>query len=129
VLDDVVSDAGAYCANVGVGPAVTTLAMIPGPYRFEHYRADLRAAVTNKVPSGAYRGFGQTQAAFVMERMIDRLARELGLDPAEVRRRNLLRADELPRRSPSGVGYDRGDDPEAPRRAAGAGRARGGGGR
>jgi carbon-monoxide dehydrogenase large subunit len=113
VRDRFITDAGAHCSNVGVGPSVTTLGMLPGPYRFENYRAQLTAVATNKAPSGAYRGFGQTQATFVMERMMDRLARRLELDPAELRLRNLIMPEELPRQSPSGLTYDSGDYPQA----------------
>jgi carbon-monoxide dehydrogenase large subunit len=52
--------------------------------------------LTNKMPFGAYRGFGKPQASFAMERGIDALADRLGLDPAEVRQRNLVRADQMP---------------------------------
>ena len=107
------ADYGAYCINIGVGPAVTTQAIMPGPYRFDTYLTDLHAVATNKVPSGAYRGFGQPQAVFVMERMMDRLARHLGLDPAEVRRRNLIGPDDMPHGTPSGLAYDSGDYPAA----------------
>ena len=111
--DRFVADYGAYCVNIGVGPAVTTQAIMPGPYRFDTYLTDLTAVATNKVPSGAYRGFGQPQAVFVMERMIDRLARHLGLDPADVRRRNLIGPDDMPHETPSGLNYDSGDYPAA----------------
>ncbi|MDH3725817.1 MAG: xanthine dehydrogenase family protein molybdopterin-binding subunit, partial [Thermoleophilia bacterium] len=113
VKDRFVADYGAYCINIGVGPATTTQAILPGPYRFKGYLTDLSAVATNKVPSGAYRGFGQPQATFVMERMIDRLARHLGLDPADVRRRNLVQPDEMPYESPAGLVYDSGDYPAA----------------
>ena len=113
VRDRFVADYGAYCINIGVGPAVTTQAMLPGPYRFDGYLTDLSAVATNKVPSGAYRGFGQPQGTFIMERMIDRLARRLEMDPAEVRRRNFVQPDEMPYASPSGVVYDSGDYPAA----------------
>jgi carbon-monoxide dehydrogenase large subunit len=82
--------------------------MLPGPYRFDHYRASVVSVATNKVPSAAYRAFGQTQSTFAMERMIDRLARRLDLDPADVRRKNLVADSEMPYRSPAGLLYDSG---------------------
>src|SRR5262249_55067943 len=68
-----------------------------------------RVALTNKVPMGAYRGYGQAESNYVREVMIDRLARCLGRDPAAVRRQNLIRLDELPWRNISGATYDSGD--------------------
>ncbi|MGI9557207.1 MAG: xanthine dehydrogenase family protein molybdopterin-binding subunit [Solirubrobacterales bacterium] len=113
VKDRFVADYGAYCINIGVGPATTTQAILPGPYRFQSYLTDLSAVATNKVPSGAYRGFGQPQATFVMERMMDRLARHLEMDPAELRRRNLIQPNEMPFATPAGLTYDSGDYPAA----------------
>ena len=117
VRDRIVVDHGAYTANIGIGPSATTMAILPGPYRFSNYRCNVTAAATNKVPSGAYRGFGQPQATFVMERMFDRLARRLELDPAELRLRNFIRPEEFPYTTPTGLIYDSGDYPEALRKA------------
>jgi carbon-monoxide dehydrogenase large subunit len=108
---DVVCDAGAY----GVYPhgpileALGTPAMIPGPYRLERYRARSRSVATNKCPEGAYRGVGLPVSALVHERMMDVLAGEMGLDRAEVRRRNLISSDELPYTTVSHQHYDSGD--------------------
>ena len=108
---DVVCDTGAY----GVYPhghmleALGTPGMIPGPYRLRHYRARGRSVATTKCPEGAYRGVGLPVAAFVHERVMDLLAGELGLDPAEIRRRNLLTPDELPYATATGQHYDSGD--------------------
>ena len=77
--------------------------MIPGPYRLRDYRVRSRSVATNKCPEGAYRGVGLPVSAFVHERLMDLLAGELGLDRAEIRRRNLIRRAELP--------YDDGDQP------------------
>jgi carbon-monoxide dehydrogenase large subunit len=93
---DVVSDAGAYPRSLGVLCPSITAASLPGPYRFRHYRCRVRVALTCKAPAGAYRGAGQPEAVFATERAMDHLARELGLDPAELRRRNFIRRDELP---------------------------------
>ena len=108
---DVTCDQGAY----GVYPhgpileALGTPAMIPGPYRLARYRARSRSVRTNKCPEGAYRGVGLPVSALVHERLMDVLAGELGLDRAEVRRRNLIASDELPYTTVSHQRYDSGD--------------------
>jgi carbon-monoxide dehydrogenase large subunit len=107
--DRIVVNVGAYCSNVGVGPGSITADLLPGPYRIKNYAAEMYGVVTNKVPAGAYRGFGMTQATFVLERMVELLAREVGLDPVEIRLRNLISADELPYVTPTGFTYDTGD--------------------
>ena len=83
--------------------------MIPGPYRLANYRMRARSVATNKGPEGAYRGVGLPVSVFVHERTMDILAAELGLDRAEVRRRNLLSADELPHTTVTHHRYDSGD--------------------
>ncbi len=116
---DVICDTGAY----GVFPhghileALGTPAMLPGPYRLPHYRYRSRSIATNKAPEGAYRGVGLPVSAFVHERVMDILAAEVGIDSAEVRRRNLLGPDELPHVSLTGQRYDSGDYPRALERA------------
>ncbi|HEY2637490.1 MAG TPA: xanthine dehydrogenase family protein molybdopterin-binding subunit, partial [Solirubrobacteraceae bacterium] len=108
---DVVCDTGAY----GVFPhghvleALGTPSMIPGPYRLANYRFRSRSVTTNKGPEGAYRGVGLPVSTFVHERIMDVLAAELGLDRAEIRRRNLLSADELPHTTVTHHRYDSGD--------------------
>lgn len=90
---EVVMDGGAY---VTLSPVVLSRGIIhaAGPYACEHVRIDGRAMLTNAVPFGAFRGFGAPQTHFANERHMDRIARRLGLDPAELRRRNLLRDGE-----------------------------------
>jgi aerobic carbon-monoxide dehydrogenase large subunit len=90
-----VHDSGAYCPYGLIIPVITA-AQLPGPYRLDNYRYDFTAVFTNLVPTSPYRGAGRPHAAYVMERVIDRLADELGLDPAEVRRRNFIQPDEFP---------------------------------
>ena len=82
-----------------------------------HYRYRSRSIATNKAPEGAYRGVGLPVSAFVHERVMDILAAEVGIDSAEVRRRNLLGPDELPHVSLTGQRYDSGDYPRALERA------------
>ncbi|HEX2440458.1 MAG TPA: molybdopterin cofactor-binding domain-containing protein, partial [Methylomirabilota bacterium] len=79
----------------------------PGPYRFRNYEARGRVVFQNKTPMSQYRAVGHPVAALVMEAMVDRLARALGLDPVEVRRRNLLTADMYPYTAPSGLFFEK----------------------
>jgi aerobic carbon-monoxide dehydrogenase large subunit len=88
-------DSGAYCPYGLIIPVISA-AQLPGPYRLDNYRYDFTALFTNMVPTSPYRGAGRPHGAFVMERVMDRLARELELDRAEIRRRNLIQSDEFP---------------------------------
>jgi carbon-monoxide dehydrogenase large subunit len=101
-------DVGAHLHTKGPAPIFVTGALLPGPYDVRHYRARIEAVVTNKVPFGAYRAFGQQQGTFVMERLMDTAARRLGLDPAEIRRRNFVAEAAFPYRSPGGYELDSG---------------------
>jgi carbon-monoxide dehydrogenase large subunit len=85
-------------ASPTLGEAITlnTINHLPGPYRIPNYHAVGYNVVTHKNFSAAYRGAGRPEAAFVLDRLLDRAARRLGMDPAELRRRNLIRADEMP---------------------------------
>ncbi len=104
-------DAGAYASSHGMGTAIYSAALLPSVYRFSDYRLEAIAVMTNKAPSGAYRGYGAPEAAFVIESLVDALARRIGIDPVEVRRRNVLSRDELPYRTASGCVYDQADYP------------------
>jgi aerobic carbon-monoxide dehydrogenase large subunit len=106
---DLLGDIGAHPSNVGAGPAFVATGMLEGPYRFDSAGGRLRCVLTNKTPTGAYRGFGMQQAAWVRERLVDEAARKLGIDPAELRRRNMIRADELPHTTHHLQNYDSGD--------------------
>ncbi len=112
------ADVGAYPIE-GDGLTLNTVNHLPGPYRVPHYRNVGQSLVTHKTPNVAYRGAGRPEAVFVMERLMDLGARRLGLDPAEIRRRNLVRPEEMPYRSgltyKDGVpiAYDPGDFPAA----------------
>jgi carbon-monoxide dehydrogenase large subunit len=88
-------DSGAYCPYGLIIPVISA-AQLPGPYRLDNYRYDFTAVFTNCVATSPYRGAGRPHAAFVMERVMDRLAVELGIDRAEIRRRNLIQPDEFP---------------------------------
>jgi aerobic carbon-monoxide dehydrogenase large subunit len=110
-------DVGAHLHTKGVSPIFVTGSMMPGSYRFEHYRARIDAVVTNKVPFGAYRAFGMQQSTFVIERLIDMGAAALAIDPLDLRRRNVIPPEAFPYRTAGGWLYDNGNYPEALRRA------------
>lgn len=101
-------DAGAY---PHMAPMLTAASyrQSTGLYRVPRLRYRIGSAVTNAPPTGAYRGAGQPEVNAALERAVDAGARELGLDPADVRRRNLLRADELPFDTGTGIVLDSGD--------------------
>ena len=103
---DFTRDHGAYPMLEDV-ITLNTLNHLPGPYRVPHYRARATNVVTHKTFSAAYRGAGRSEAAFVVDRLLDRAARGIGMDPAELRRRNLIRPDEMPYRS--GLTYRDGE--------------------
>ena len=94
--DHIVTDMGAYVRALGFVNASLAAASVPGPYRIDAIRIDSVAVLTNKSPVSAYRGAGQPEATFARERLLDVAADQLGIDPAELRRRNLLPADALP---------------------------------
>ncbi|HEV7760117.1 MAG TPA: aerobic carbon-monoxide dehydrogenase large subunit [Acidimicrobiales bacterium] len=88
-------DTGAY-SPYGIVLPIITATQLPGPYRHRHYRVTFTSLYTNTVTCTPYRGAGRPQGCFVMERTVDRIAAELGLDRAEVRARNLIQPDEFP---------------------------------
>jgi carbon-monoxide dehydrogenase large subunit len=118
VRDRIWLDLGAY--NVwGVVLPYNTVAHLIGPHRIRNMRVDVLAVVTNKTPNAPYRGAGRPETVFAMDRIVDCLARELRMDPAEIRRRNYIRPDELPYdfgmpyRDGNPLVYDTGDFPAA----------------
>jgi len=116
--DRFLADVGAYPV-MGNGLTANTVNHLPGPYRVPHYRGHGESVVTTTMFNAAYRAAGRPEANFVMERLMDIGARRLGLDPADVRRRNLIRAAEMPYRpgltykDGIPVTYDPGDYPAA----------------
>ncbi len=106
---DVIGDVGAYSIypwTCALEP-VQVVSFLPGPYKIRSYRGAVRGVATNKPPTGPYRGVGRPVATFVTERLMDMCARALGLDPLEIRRRNLVRAEEFPYRIASGIIWDK----------------------
>ncbi|QRG04795.1 xanthine dehydrogenase family protein [Xanthobacter dioxanivorans] len=106
---DVIGDIGAYSIYPWTGALepVQVVSFLPGPYRMEHYRGRVRGVLTPKPPTGPYRGVGRPSSTFAMERLMDMAARALGLDPVEMRRRNLVTTEEFPYRTGSGIIWDR----------------------
>ena len=107
----------------GFNPSFVAAGMLTGPYRIPHQAIGVTGVVTNKTPSGAYRGFGMPEGTFAMERLIEKIGRELGIDPLDVRRRMMLDASELPYETASGARLDSGSFREAFERAVAAGEA------
>ena len=115
-------DHGAY-TPYGVNLPHNSATNLIGPYVLPAYRLDVRVIATNKVPVTPVRGAGRPQGTFVMERMMDRIARELALDPAELRRRNLIPPERMPyvvpikTRDGGTMTYDSGDYPASQAKA------------
>ena len=97
----------------GHNPSFVAAGHVTGPYRIDHAETSVTCVATNKTPSGAFRGFGIPEMVFALERFVDKAAGEVGADPVDVRRRMLLRQDELPYTSPTGGIYDSGSFLEA----------------
>ena len=104
----VTADAGAY-PNMGAILGFATGMMSSGVYAIPKIDYTFRSAVTNTTPIGAYRGAGRPEAAAMIERAVDMLARELEMDPAELRRRNYIQPDAFPYRTPANTEYDSGE--------------------
>ena len=116
---EVTVDVGGYSIypwTAAIEP-VQTISFLPGPYRVPTYRGRTRGVATNKAPLGPYRGVGRPPAVFVIEGLVDRAARRLGLDPTEIRLRNFIRDEDFPYKSPSGIVWDRSSFTESLRRA------------
>ena len=94
--DRFLNDQGGYVRTHGATVPKLTSALLPGPYKIPAYRCEVGCVLTNKTPTGTYRGPGRFEATFVRERAVDLAADRLGLDPAEIRRRNFLAPSDLP---------------------------------
>jgi carbon-monoxide dehydrogenase large subunit len=105
----VVADIGAYFLLTTPSAPFNVCRRILGPYHIPAISIELVGVLTNKTPTGAYRGTGSPEAAFCMERTMDLIARDLGLDAAEVRRRNFIPPDAFPYRAATGLTYDSGN--------------------
>lgn len=113
------SDGGAYHSypQTHALEPLGSAAILPGPYRVPAYAYQVTAVATHKPPLGGYRGVGMVMGVFAMERTLDLLAEKLDIDPAEIRRRNLIEPAEYPFLSSSGLVYDSGDFPRLLNRA------------
>ena len=96
ITSDFDMDVGAYARTHSIRVADLTLSMIPGPYDIDAYQGSARCVVTNKTPTGTYRAPGRFESSFVRERLIDLFAAEIGMDPVEVRLRNLIQPSQIP---------------------------------
>lgn len=113
VRDKIYADMGDAYPVGGFASVITTTMFVPGAYRIQNYDCHLFGVVTNKTPYGAHRGFGKSEAAYVIERMVDIAATAVGMDPAELRQKNFIQPDEFPYRCVTGSRYDSGDYPRA----------------
>ena len=100
---EILFDMGGYTRTHGGTPAISASAMLRGPFRVKNYRCNVFCVLTNKTPVGTYRSPGRYEANYVRERLLDIVAHRLNLDPADIRRRNLIRHEEMP--------YDLGKHP------------------
>jgi carbon-monoxide dehydrogenase large subunit len=109
---DTIAAIGAYASSSGPGiPGNSYLHAITGLYRTPLLHLRVRCVYTNTLPVAAYRGSGRPEAAYINERLLESGAREMGIDVVEMRRRNLIQADEFPFRTPAGRVYDCGNPP------------------
>lgn len=97
------------CHAAGTPTLLVACGYFPGPYKVPAYHAETVGVVSNKAPYGAYRGYGKDVANYPIERMMDVVARKLGLAPEELRRINFIQKDEYPYQSIAGPLYDSGD--------------------
>ena len=105
-------DLGGYMTPIGpLFASFNIVKHVNGPYRTPLIEVNTRCVITNTVPVTAYRGAGRPEGNYYMERLIDTAAREMGIDPVELRRRNHIQPDQLPYKAPSGSTYDSGDFP------------------
>jgi carbon-monoxide dehydrogenase large subunit len=104
----VIDDYGAYM-HYGLGTHGNALAQVVGPYRIDSVQYHVQAILTNKCQQGPYRGFGSEVNNWMLERMVDLLAKELEMDPVEIRRKNFIQPDQFPYFIPCGNVYDSGD--------------------
>ena len=108
---DIRDDVGAHLRPPEPATLYRCYGNLTGPYDVRDVAVEARAVLTNRAPTGLNRGFGGQQLAFTLERLMDTVAGRLGFDPAEVRRRNLVRPEQMPYRTALGGIYDSGDYP------------------
>ena len=107
---ETMANVGAYLSNFAtVTPTFLHGTLMAGPYKVPHVYVNVKTVFTNTAPVDAYRGAGRPEATYSLERVIDKMCRELGLDPFEVRRKNFLTTDMFPYTTPVGLVYDTGN--------------------
>ncbi|MFF7071813.1 xanthine dehydrogenase family protein molybdopterin-binding subunit [Streptomyces pseudovenezuelae] len=106
---DLLVDMGAYLMLVTPGIPILGAFMYPGIYKMGSYELGVTGVFTTRTPTDAYRGAGRPEATYAIERIMDELAVELGLDPVELRRRNWIRHEEFPYTTIAGLTYDSGN--------------------
>ncbi|MFE2216861.1 xanthine dehydrogenase family protein molybdopterin-binding subunit [Streptomyces canus] len=106
---DLLVDMGAYLMLVTPGIPILGAFMYPGIYKMASYELNVTGVFTTRTPTDAYRGAGRPEATYAIERIMDELADELGLDPVELRRRNWIRHEEFPYTTIAGLTYDSGN--------------------
>jgi carbon-monoxide dehydrogenase large subunit len=105
----VVANLGAYLCSNTAGPPQRMMAMAPGCYQIRNVHVEVVAVFTNTVSTGPYRGAGRPESVLNIERLVDKAARDLGIDRLEIRRRNFIRPEQFPYKTAVGVEYDSGD--------------------
>jgi carbon-monoxide dehydrogenase large subunit len=105
----IVSDAGAYSNGDNTDIPFQTFKMGTGVYDIPAYQAEIYSVLTSKTPQGSYRGAGRPEAAYLIERAVEIMARKLKLDPVKVRRLNFIEKQKFPFKTPAGYVYDSGD--------------------
>jgi len=114
---DLIADMGAYLSCYGPFIPFIGAGMSPGVYDIPACHVRIRGVFTNTVPVDAYRGAGRPEAAYVIERLVDFAAREIGVEPDALRRKNFIKPNAMPYRTPTGKTYDSGDFAAHMRRA------------
>ncbi|MFQ5911551.1 MAG: xanthine dehydrogenase family protein molybdopterin-binding subunit, partial [Nitrospinota bacterium] len=117
VTDRIIADVGTAYPVGGLASIVTSAMYVPGAYKISNYRGELFGVVTNKTPFGAHRGFGKSEAAYAIERLVSIIAHRLNLDPAEIRLKNFVPPEDFPYVSVTGTRYDSGNYAEALKKA------------
>ncbi len=104
-----VGDMGAFLFGIGAMIPSGTIYLLSGPYQVQAVEAQIAGVFTNKAPTAPYRGAGRPEATYILERVMDRIAFELGIDPVEVRRRNFIAPDAFPHQTVMGLSYESGN--------------------
>jgi carbon-monoxide dehydrogenase large subunit len=100
---------GAYVVGAAIVPVIYSLKLIPSAYDVPSVHVLSRAVFTNTAPTGPYRGAGRPEAVYLTERLLDRAAAVIGIDPVEIRRRNFIPPGAMPYKGPTGFVYDSGE--------------------